>query len=59
MMLMLNDSRPMSMDELRAFLGSSEALAFSGQDRVQTYAAPATSPARAPRRACSVSTCSS
>jgi len=34
---MLNDSRLMSMDELRAFLRSSEALAFSGQDRLQTY----------------------
>lgn len=34
---MLNDSRLMNMDELRAFLFSSEALAFCGQDRSQTY----------------------
>lgn len=37
MTLTMRDSRPMSMDELRAFLCCSEALAFSGQDRLQTY----------------------
>ncbi len=35
---MMKDSRPMSSDELRSFLHSSEALAFTGQSRAQTYA---------------------
>lgn len=34
---MLKDSRPMRMDELRAFLRSSAALTFSGQSRAKTY----------------------
>ena len=34
---MLKDSRPMRMDELRAFLRSSAALTFSGQSREKTY----------------------
>jgi hypothetical protein len=38
MILMLKDSRPMSSDELRAFLRSSQALGFTGQSREQTYA---------------------
>lgn len=37
-MLMMKDSRPMSTDELRAFLASSEALTFTGQSRAHTYA---------------------
>lgn len=35
---MIRDSRPMSTDELRAFLYSSKALAFTGLSRPQTYA---------------------
>lgn len=34
---MIKDSRPMSIDELRAFLRYSQALAFSAQSRAQTY----------------------
>ncbi len=34
-MLMIKDSRPMSIDELRAFLRYSQALAFSAQSRAQ------------------------
>lgn len=33
----MHDSRKMSMDELRAFLCSSQALAFTGQSRKETY----------------------
>ncbi len=35
---MMRDSRPMSTDELRSFLGSSEALTFRRQSRAETYA---------------------
>lgn len=38
MTLTMYDSRPMSIDELRAFLRSSQALAFFGYSRAQTYA---------------------
>lgn len=34
----MHDARPLTMDELRAFLRSSQALTFSGQSRAQkTY----------------------
>ncbi len=35
---MMHDSRPMTRDELRDFLCSSQALAFTGQSRAQSYA---------------------
>jgi hypothetical protein len=38
MNLMMRDSRLMSSDELRSFLGSSEALTFRGQSRAEAYA---------------------
>ena len=37
MTLTMHNSRPMTIDELHAFLRSSQALTFSGQSRSQTY----------------------